>query len=115
MTGTIDLASVAAGAWIISPSTFADGIPSALSGFDAQQSCSWQFLTASGGVTGFSSGQFTVNASQFLSSNDGVFAVVQNETGLALSYTAVPEPAATLLGGIGTMCLLLRRRALIRR
>lgn len=106
----LDLTSVAAGSWVIAPNSFAAGIPSALSGFDAGQSYSWQFLSASGGVTGFSPGQFTVDTSQFLSPYDGSFAVVQSGNGLALAYTAVPEPAAALLGGLGMFFLLRHKR-----
>lgn len=109
--GALDLTSLGSGSWVIAPHTFASGMPSPLSGFDPVQSYSWQFLAAPGGVTGFNPDQFTIDTSRFLSPHDGTFAVVQSGNGLALTYTAVPEPGGhfSLIGLIG-VGLLLRRR-----
>jgi hypothetical protein len=62
-------------------------------------------------VTGFDLGIFTIDTGRFLSPYDGFFAVAQDGTGLALTYTAVPEPAGHLaLSGLIGGGLLLRRR-----
>ena len=109
--GPLDLTSASSGSWVIEPFSFTSDGPSALSGFDAGQSYSWRFLTASGGVTGFEPGIFTIDTGRFLSPYDGFFAVAQDGTGLALTYTAVPEPAGHLaLSGLIGGGLLLRRR-----
>lgn len=109
----LDLTSASSGSWVIEPFSFNSDGPSALSGFDAGQSYSWRFLTASGGVTGFEPGIFTIDTGRFLSPYDGFFAVAQDGAGLALIYTAVPEPAGhlALSGLIGGGLLLRRRRA----
>lgn len=111
LEGRLDLISASSGSWVIEPCSFAADGPSALSGFDAGQSYSWRFLTASGGVAGFEPGIFTIDTSRFLSPHDGFFAVALDGAGLALTYTAVPEPAGHLaLSGLIGGGLLLRRR-----
>lgn len=88
LEGPPDLISASSGSWVIEPYSFAADGPSALSGFDTGQSCCWRFLSASGRVTGFEPGIFTIDTGRFLSPYDGFFAVAQDGAGLALTYTA---------------------------
>lgn len=97
LTGALDLSSAPAASWTLAPYSYASGVPGPMAGFDAGQSYSWQFLTAAGGVSGFTAEQFTVDTSHFLSPSNGTFSVTQSGSGLALTYTAVPEPSAAWL------------------
>lgn len=110
LTGALDLSSAPAASWTLSPYSYASGVPAALDGFDAGQSYSWQFLTAAGGVSGFTAEQFTVDTRHFLSPANGSFSVTQSGSGLALTYTAVPEPSAAWLA-LPSLLIALGRRS----
>jgi len=88
------------------------GTPGLVSGFDANQSYSWLFL--SGGVSGFSSDKFTFDTTNFSNSlGSGNFFVSQSNAGLSVSFTPVPEPSTYVLFaiGLGVIAILdLRRR-----
>jgi fibronectin-binding autotransporter adhesin len=84
-----------------------------LANFDSGNSASWQFVTASGGITGFSAGAFEYNASQFQNSlGGGHFFVSQSGNSLLLNFTPVPEPGTWLLlaAGAGLLALTAIRR-----
>jgi hypothetical protein len=86
-------------------------MPAAMAGFDPGQSYTWQFLTAAGGISGFNPEQFTVDTSHFLNPTSGTFSVTPAGTGLALTYSAVPEPGAMMpLAALCASGLLLRKR-----
>ncbi|MBK9990623.1 MAG: PEP-CTERM sorting domain-containing protein [Verrucomicrobia bacterium] len=89
------------------------GAPGLLSGFDANQSYSWLFLSA-GNIAGFSSDKFSFNTTDFANSlGNGNFFVTQSNTGLSLNFAPVPEPGTYLLFavGLGVVAILeLRRR-----
>ncbi len=69
--------------------------------FDATQSYSWTFATADK-INGFSSDLFAINASGFLNNTaGGSFFVTQNNTGLAITFTPVPEPSTYVLMALG--------------
>jgi fibronectin-binding autotransporter adhesin len=77
---------------------------------------SWTILTSTG-ITGFNALNWTLvtdpaGPGAFTSSPawGGTWALAQSGNDLVLSYTAVPEPRAALLGGIGLLMLLRRRR-----
>ena len=111
LAGALDLSSAPAASWTITPFTYASGMPAAMAGFDPGQSYTWQFLTAAGGISGFSPEQFTVDTSHFLNPTSGTFSVTPAGTGLALTYTAVPEPGTMMpLGALCAGGLLLRKR-----
>jgi autotransporter-associated beta strand protein len=73
---------------------------------------SWSILTTTGGITNFDSSKWTINTGGFTSSPTwtGSWSIGQTGNNLVLTYTPVPEPAAALLGGLGTLLLLRRRR-----
>ncbi len=78
---------------------------------------SWALLTASGGITGFDATDFAINISAnngaggFANSlGGGAFSLGTAGNNLVLNFTAVPEPAAAMLGGFGVLLLLRRRR-----
>lgn len=98
LTGPLDLATATPASWTIKPFTYASGVPAAMAGFDPGQSYIWEFLSVDGGLSGFSPGQFTVDISEFRNPAGGAFVVTQSGNGLALTYTAVPEPSAAWFG-----------------
>lgn len=110
LTSALDLSAAPAASWILAPYSYASGVPAAMDGFDPGQSYSWQFLTATGGVSGFSPGQFTVDTSHFLSPASGAFSVTQSGSGLALTYTAIPEPSVAWLA-LPSLFIVLGRRS----
>jgi autotransporter-associated beta strand protein len=85
--------------------------------FDNALAQSWTILTTSGGITGFDAGDFAINTSAnngttgFSNSlAGGSFALVQSGNNLQLNFAPVPEPRAALLGSLGMIALLRRRR-----
>jgi autotransporter-associated beta strand protein len=79
----------------------ADGTAGPVSIFDATQSYSWTFA-ASSKINGFSSDAFAINSSGFLNNlGGGTFLVTENGTGLAITFTPVPEPSTYLLMALG--------------
>lgn len=114
LAGALDLSSASAASWTLTPYSYASGMPAAMAGFDAGQSYSWQFLTAEGGVSGFSPEQFTLDTRHLLNAASGSFSVTQSGSGLALAYTAVPEPSAAWLA-FPALCIALGRRSRTRR
>ncbi len=84
-------------------------LPGDVGGFtDISQS--WTILTSSG-LSGFDAANWTINTSGFAtgSAYGGNFTLDQIGNDLVLSYTVIPEPSVTLLGGVGLL-LPLRRR-----
>jgi autotransporter-associated beta strand protein len=72
---------------------------------------SWTILTSSGALTGFDAANWTINTAGFTDPDAGAWSLGQSGNSLVLSYTAVPEPnVAALLGGLGMLVLLRRRR-----
>ena len=65
---------------------------------------SWTILTTTGGITGFSAGNWSLNTTGFTNSTTGSWSISKalNNNDLQLNYTViVPEPSTLLLGGIG--------------
>ncbi|MSU23622.1 MAG: PEP-CTERM sorting domain-containing protein [Opitutus sp.] len=86
-----------------------------LTNFNAATAFSWQFVSTTGGITGFSAGAFQYNTSQFQNSlAGGSFGVSQSVDGknLFLNFSPVPEPStwALLVTGLGALALTTRRR-----
>ena len=72
---------------------------------------SWTILTTTGGITGFAKTDWVINAGGFTNLETGAFSLdVTGGNNLVLSYTIIPEPRAALLGGLGILALLRRRR-----
>ncbi len=91
----------------------ANGTTGPVSIFDATQHYSWTFVIADN-ISGFSADQFAFNTAGFLPSlQGGEFFVTQNQNGLAITFTPVPEPSTYLLMalGIGVVAIFeIRRR-----
>ena len=70
---------------------------------------SWTILTSTG-ITGFNPANWTVDPAGFTNLETGAWSVTQSGNSLLLNYTTIPEPGAALLGGLGFLALLRRRR-----
>lgn len=69
--------------------------------FNPAENYSFTIASASGGITGFNSSYFAINASGFTNAlNGGTWSVAQNGQNVDLVFTAIPEPStyAALLG-----------------
>lgn len=80
---------------------------------------SWTLFSTGSVISGFSTDKFTINTGNFNGTSGfsnalggGTFSVGLGDgnTDLVLNFTAVPEPGAALLGGLGMLALLRRRR-----
>ncbi len=97
-TNPVDLSATGSGAYTLDLFTLASGEGlGAMPDFDGQQAYDWTFLTAVGGISGFSPDQFVINTARFANTVNGSFSVVQQGNSLALSYTPVPEPSTLVL------------------
>lgn len=108
--GTLTLGGTSYGLDLISllASNAAGDVPNF---FDANRS--WTILTTTGGISGFDAGNWTIDSGAFTSSPSwtGTWNLAQSSNDLVLSYTVIPEPnAAMLVGGLGMLSLLRRRR-----
>jgi fibronectin-binding autotransporter adhesin len=75
-----------------------------------ETSKSWTILTTTSGITGFNAGSWLVSPTNFQDADTGAWSLAQSGNDLVLSYTVIPEPKAALLGGLGILLLLRRRR-----
>ena len=64
---------------------------------------SWTILTTTGGITGFSAGNWSLNTTGFTNPTTGSWSISKDGNDLKLNYSVivVPEPSTLLLGGIG--------------
>jgi autotransporter-associated beta strand protein len=117
-SGTLSVTALAELGFNINVTSLTTGNASGLvSDFD--QSLSYNWLIADfAAVSGFSSDKFTVNTSSFSNAFTGNFGVALGNSGTIggdntqvwLTYTAIPEPKTALLGVLGVLLLLRRRR-----
>ena len=70
---------------------------------------SWIILTSTG-ITGFNAANWSINTTGFTDPDTGTWLLAQSDNNLVLSYAPIPEPRAALLGGLGLLMLLRRRR-----
>ena len=123
-TNAVDLSGTGIGTYTLDLVTVAPGVPNVtadalgvMPDFDGQQAYDWTFITATGGISGFSPNQFLIDSSQFANAFTGSFSVVQQGNRLAISYSpsSVPEIDPNSLGSVlalvlGSLGLLERRR-----
>lgn len=121
VTGTLDLSSLSTGGFGINLWSLGSVLPDANGdalNFNHLLSQSWTLLTTTQGITGFESADFTISStanngtggfSNLLDSN-GIFSLGQSGNDLMLSYTVIPEPCVSLLGSLGLLLALRRRR-----
>lgn len=83
-----------------------------LSNWDNSGTYQWRIATATGGITGFDAGVFSINTSQFSDENSlgaGSFYVTNVGNHIFLNFSTVPEPSAVALFAIGGLAMVLRR------
>ncbi len=116
ITGTLDLTAASSGTPITLDlvtmlNTAASGL---LTSWDANVNSTWSgFATTTEGITGFASDKFVFTTTGFANELNGNFNVSQNGNNLDLNYVTnyvVPEPRTALLGCLGALLLLRRRR-----
>lgn len=82
--------------------------------FDLMSNYSLMFASATTGITGFSTGLFSINTSGFQNTFAGNWFVSQSGNNLFLNYAfdpaAIPEPSSIAMLGIGSAALIVARR-----
>jgi autotransporter-associated beta strand protein len=116
ITGTLDLTGASSGSPItLDLVSMLNGTdPGLLAIWNKDANATWAgFVTTTGGITGFAADKFAFDTTQFLNTLNGTFSVSQNGNNLDLNYMTnyvIPEPKAALLGGLGILLMLRRRR-----
>jgi autotransporter-associated beta strand protein len=108
ITGTIDLTG-GSGSYILNVLGLTAGDVAGLVPDFSEINRSWTILTSTG-FTGFNAANWTINTTGFSDPDTGTWLLAQSGNNLMLSYTVIPEPRAALLGGLGMLMLLRRRR-----
>jgi autotransporter-associated beta strand protein len=117
ITGTLDLTNLTASGFAINLWTLSavgpDSNGNAIN-FVATNNYSWTLATTTGGITGFSAGDFHIHvaanngAAGFSNLVSGAFSVSMSGNNLQLNYTAVPEPATWVLLSVSGLLLVWR-------
>jgi autotransporter-associated beta strand protein len=110
--GTLTLTGSTAGAYVLDLVSLAGLTAGNVADF-SETTTSWNILTTTGGIIGFDEAYWSINDTGFTSSPawGGDWSLSATSNNLVLTYTAVPEPGAALLGSLGILLLLRRRRA----
>jgi fibronectin-binding autotransporter adhesin len=109
VTGTLDLSGTEYALDILSLTT--GDVSGDVHNF-AETDNVWTILTTTGGITNFDALEWDINALGFTNSEIGTWSLGLGNSNqdLILTYTAVPEPGAALLGSLGFLLILRRRR-----
>lgn len=119
VTGTLDLSALTGGGFSLNLWSLASTGPDVngnASNFNQLLNYSWVLASTTGGISGFDSSDFVINTAAnngtagFSNPFTGSFSVGLSGNNLMLNYTAIPEPSTILLGGLGALALLRRRR-----
>jgi autotransporter-associated beta strand protein len=115
---TLALSALSAASYTINLLTLASLGPDAggnATGFNNTLAYSWTLFSTESTISGFDAGDFVINNSGFSNAlGGGSFSVglADGNTDIVVNFTPIPEPRAALLGGLGLLALLRRRRVL---
>lgn len=103
ITGSLNLTG-STGAYVLKVLSLDAGNATGLVTNFGEVSRSWTIASTTAGITGFDAANWTIDATGFLNSEVGSFALSQLGNDLVLSYSAVPEPATyAALAGLGML------------
>jgi autotransporter-associated beta strand protein len=115
---TLNLGSLATGSFTINLQSLASLSPGAggdATGFNNASAYSWTLFSTGSVISGFDAGDFVINDTGFSNAlGGGSFSVglADSNTDIVVNFTPIPEPRAALLGALGLLALLRRRRVL---
>lgn len=111
--GTLTLTGATAGSYILDLVSLAGltNVAGNVADF-SETTTSWTILSTTGGISGFDAAYWTILDDNFTSSPTwaGTWSLDNVGNDLVLTYTVIPEPATALLGCLGLLLILRRRR-----
>jgi len=113
---TLNLAALTAGGYtinLLSLTSIGPDVSGNANFFNNAQNYSWTLFSTGSAIANFDIGDFTINSAGFTNAlGGGGFSVglADGNTDLVLNFTAIPEPTAALLGCLGVLLILRRRR-----
>jgi len=113
---TLNLAALTAGGYtinLLSLTSIGPDVSGNANFFNNTQNYSWTLFSTGSAIANFDIGDFTINSAGFTNAlGGGGFSVglADGNTDLVLNFTAIPEPTSALLGCLGVLLILRRRR-----
>jgi hypothetical protein len=106
LSGSLMISSTSSNPFTVDIRSLAGTTDGEAANFNPMQNYNWGFVTAAGGIEGFSSNLFAITSSGFSNPTDGTFTVTQDGNSLFVNYiTAVPEPSSFVVLGIAGLGL----------